>query len=312
MITPLGSVQRASIMDHYDDLDSFYREIWGEHVHHGLWRSGREKAELAVQDLVRYVAERIGVQHGDRVVDIGSGYGASARLLVHELGVQVTALTISPAQFAFACSIKPGAANQTYLLCDWLENSLPGAYFDQALAIESTEHMEDKARAFSEIFRVLCPGGCMAVCAWMACERTQPWEVRHLLEPICREGRLAGMGTELDYRTLMQAAGLEVLQVEDLTEMVKPTWRLCIGRVARRIVSDRRFRNYLLDARSRNRVFLRTMVRIWAAYELGAMKYLLFVARRPNRGRLTIHPALAADTKMPVSSKLQHPVTVQR
>jgi len=22
--------------------DRFYREIWGEHVHHGLWRSGKE------------------------------------------------------------------------------------------------------------------------------------------------------------------------------------------------------------------------------------------------------------------------------
>ena len=29
---------------HYDDLDQFYREIWGEHVHHGVWFTGKESA----------------------------------------------------------------------------------------------------------------------------------------------------------------------------------------------------------------------------------------------------------------------------
>ena len=38
MIIPLESMGLASVADHYDELDDFYREIWGEHVHHGLWR----------------------------------------------------------------------------------------------------------------------------------------------------------------------------------------------------------------------------------------------------------------------------------
>jgi tocopherol O-methyltransferase len=58
--------------DHYDELDAFYRELWGDHVHHGLWRTGREPAAVAVVQLVDLVAERLGLRAGERVVDIGA------------------------------------------------------------------------------------------------------------------------------------------------------------------------------------------------------------------------------------------------
>jgi cyclopropane fatty-acyl-phospholipid synthase-like methyltransferase len=223
-----------------------------------------------------------GVHQQDRVVDIGCGYGASARWLTQEFAARVTALTISPAQFAFASRVDPGAVNPTYLLRDWLENDLPSASCDCALAIESTEHMQNKMEVFCEIHRVLRPRGCLAVCAWIARESARPWEVRHLLEPICREGRLMGMGTESDYRAWIQAAGLEITTVEDLTAGVQRTWGRCIARVAAHLVRDPRYQRYLLDPRSRNRVFLLTAVRIWTAYKWGAMRYLLFIARRPE------------------------------
>jgi cyclopropane fatty-acyl-phospholipid synthase-like methyltransferase len=165
MIIPLESVELTSVADHYDDLDDFYREIWSEHLHHGLWRSGTESANEAVEHLVKHVAASAGVHQQDRVVDIGCGYGASARWLTQEFAARVMALTISPAQFAFASRVDPGAVNPTYLLRDWLENDLPSASCDCALAIESTEHMQNKMEVFCEIHRVLRPGGCLAVYA---------------------------------------------------------------------------------------------------------------------------------------------------
>ena len=34
-------VTREDVARHYDQLDRFYRELWGEHVHHGFWATGR-------------------------------------------------------------------------------------------------------------------------------------------------------------------------------------------------------------------------------------------------------------------------------
>jgi tocopherol O-methyltransferase len=280
MIVPRDQVPTSAVADHYDELDVFYRELWGEHVHHGLWRTGGEPVHVASAQLVEHVADRIALGRAERVVDIGAGYGATARLFAERFGADVTALTVSRAQYEYACAQPASPAAPHYLLCDWLQNGLPGDHFDAAVAIESTEHMTDKAGAFREARRVLRSGGRLAVCAWIARDVPRDWEVRHLLEPICREGRLSGMGTESDYRALLGAAGLRVTGVEDLSDRVKQTWPRCARALGARLLRTRRYRRFLASSASRNRVFARTLLRIWLAYEVGAMRYLLFTACR--------------------------------
>ncbi len=85
----------ADVAAHYDELDGFYREFWGEHVHHGVWITGRETPQEATRRLVSLVAEQAVVRDGSDVCDVGCGYGATARMLVADYGARVTALTIS-------------------------------------------------------------------------------------------------------------------------------------------------------------------------------------------------------------------------
>jgi len=42
VIVPNISQNAVAVADHYDELDPVYRRVWGEHVHHGLWATGRE------------------------------------------------------------------------------------------------------------------------------------------------------------------------------------------------------------------------------------------------------------------------------
>jgi Cyclopropane fatty acid synthase and related methyltransferases len=280
MIFPSRPITSSDVADHYDELDVFYREVWGEHVHHGLWRTGRESDLEAAEQLVTHVADAIALQRDEHAVDIGAGYGATARLLAERYGADVTAFTVSRAQFDLA-SAKPAVSGARYRLCDWLRNDLPSESVDAAIAIESTEHMTDKAGAFAEAHRVLRTGGRLAVCAWIARERPSRWQERHLLEPICREGRLAGMGSESEYRALLAEAGFANVRVEDLGSAVKRTWPRCARGVGARLLRDARYRRFLFDRASRNRIFALTLLRIWAAYETGAMRYLLFVAHKP-------------------------------
>lgn len=57
MITPRKIPTVESVARHYDELDIYYRDLWGEHVHHGLWRTGRETPEAACEQLIRLAAE---------------------------------------------------------------------------------------------------------------------------------------------------------------------------------------------------------------------------------------------------------------
>lgn len=278
MIFPSELQSSESVAHHYDSLSDFYLEVWGEHVHHGLWLDGRESPDEAVLQLVRVVAEEARIGEGTRVCDVGCGYGGTARELVRRYGAQVTALTISPAQLAFALGRADGSDNPTYLLQDWLESDLPPASQDVVLSIESSEHMADKPAFFAHVARALRPGGRSVICAWLAPENPTPWQVRYLLEPICREGRLPSMGSESDYRRFFADAGMQVEGFRDVSEQVKKTWPLCIGRCLKGLVTESSYRRFVLRSSNQDRVFAKTLLRLWAAYETRSMRYGIFTA----------------------------------
>jgi tocopherol O-methyltransferase len=282
VIAPRTSFDAGAVARHYDALDAFYREVWGEHVHHGLFARGDETSEEAAGALTRKVAEAAQLGSDARVCDVGCGYGATARWLAAHAGARVTGLTLSEAQAEYARrqSVPPGAPPPEILVRDWLRNDLPDAHFDAVLAVESSTHMPERPRAFSEMARVLRPGGRLVACVWMTSEGPRGWEVRRLLEPICREGRLAGMGSARENRAWIESAGLAVEAEEDLSRQVARTWTVCLRRVAGRLLRDRRYRRFLLDATQGDRAFAATLLRIRLAYATGAMRYGFFVARK--------------------------------
>ena len=279
MIYSPGPVTTANVAAHYDDLDIFYREIWGEHVHHGLWEKHSPTPELAVRNLVRTVARLAAIEHGTRVCDVGCGYGATARMLVQECGAVVTGLTISEAQYRYATAASPDS-NPDYRLEDWLHNSVPTASADVLIAIESSEHMENKDAFFQQAYRVLKPDGRAVICAWLASERPPPGGRSFLLEPICHEGCLPSLGTESDYARWIAAAGFTLNSVKDVTRNVRKTWTVCARRLAARFICDDRYRKFALNSKERSRVFAITIARIWLAYFAGAMRYGIFSATK--------------------------------
>lgn len=272
MIVPDISQNAVAVADHYDELDPIYRRVWGEHVHHGLWTTGRETPGEAVEALVDTVGDRLGLLPGQACVDIGCGYGSTARRLAVTRGVRVTGFTLSTEQARYAAA--HAAPEVDIQVRDWLANGLADASADAAWAIESSEHMVDKPRFFAEAHRVLPPGGRFVICAWLAETGSSRWKIRHLLEPICREGRLPSMGTREEYEEMARQAGFTVTGYEDVSRRVARTWPICAGRLVKALFTDRGTRRLALGAR--NRVFVLSIPRLILAYRTGAMRYGIF------------------------------------
>lgn len=280
MIASKQPIGGGDVARHYDELDAFYRDVWGEHVHHGLWLRGDESQQVAVRQLVELVAREAAIGQGTRVIDIGCGYGATARLLAGEWRAKVTAITISAAQHAIAAARNPGSDNPQLLLGDWLENTLADESFDAAISVESSEHMPDKRKFFTEANRVLRPGGRLVVCAWLAAEHPTANQERWLIEPICREGRMPHLGSESDYRRLATDAGFTVERVQDVTRQIARTWPMIVRIFLLKLLHQPAYLRFLLDRHAHNRIFALTTVRLWIAFRTGAMRYGVFTLRK--------------------------------
>lgn len=274
-----SNIDVDKIASHYNELDPFYRDIWGQHVHHGYWKKGSETIEEATKALVDLMLENLNLQSGAEVCDVGCGYGETSRLLASNQNCQVTSFTISQKQYDFAMKLTPINKNPRFLLQDWLQNELRDECMDAVIAIESTEHMPDFNQFFVEAQRVLKPGGRLAIFAWLQAPEVSSWEKKFLLQPVCDEGRMR-LGTVEDYEQYILKNKMVVERVKLISEKVSRTWTLCIQRSLGRIFSDRRYRKYLMSKEVKNREFLKTLFRIRMAFSTGAMEYGLFIAKK--------------------------------
>jgi tocopherol O-methyltransferase len=192
----------------------------------------------------------------------------------------VIGFTVSKAQHDYARRQSVAGPRPDLRLQDFLANGLPDASVDAAVAVESLTHMADPARAVREAARVLRPEGRFVACVWMATPSPPAWARRYLLDPICAEGRLSGLPTPADLRRWTRTAGLTVERLDDVTPLVRRTWTVVIRRFGRALVTDPAVLRFLLDATESERVFARTLPRIWLAQHLGVLRYGWLVASR--------------------------------
>lgn len=265
---------------HYDDLDQFYREIWGEHIHHGVWWTGKETDKEAAENLVEMVAELGRPGPTSVVCDIGCGYGATARILAQRYGAFVTGMTISAVQLAYAQAHNTVPGRTHFMLRDWYDNQFPDNHFDVVQTVESLEHMPDLPAFFRECHRVMKPGGRLVATAWMSCENPGPLVKRHLIDAITREAQIAGVRPESEFRAATEGAGFVNYRFQDLSRQVKRTWPLCARRTVKGLLTKPHYRRFLFSSRNPNRIFALTLFRIWLAYELGVQRYGVFSAEK--------------------------------
>jgi ubiquinone/menaquinone biosynthesis C-methylase UbiE len=116
--------------------------------------------------------ERLGLKSGDKVLDLGCGFGRHAFEAVRR-GASVVALDAGrdevkgvAAMFIAmveAGELAEGSVHANVVQGDALHLPFPDGAFDRVICSEVLEHIPDDLSAMSELARVLRPGGTMAI-----------------------------------------------------------------------------------------------------------------------------------------------------
>ncbi len=216
-----GAVNTARAYYNSPDADRFYSTIWGgEDIHVGLYENEREPIFTASRRTVeRMAASLTGLGPDSRVLDMGSGYGGSARYLANALGCRVVALNLSEVENERARELNREAGLDGLIeVIDGSFEAIPFGddHFEVAWSQDAILHSGERETVLREVSRVLKPGGRFTF--------TDPMQADDcpdgVLQPILDRIHLDSLGSPGFYRRAAGEAGLNDAGFEDHSEQL--------------------------------------------------------------------------------------------
>jgi cyclopropane-fatty-acyl-phospholipid synthase len=212
-----------AIQYHYDVSNEFYALFLDREMVYSCayFKSGDEDIHTAQAQKLDHICRKLRLEPGDRLLDIGCGWGALVRWAAKHYGVDATGITLSRNQHKLAnerIAAEGLSERCRVLLQDYRD--VPGeAVYDKISSVGMFEHvgLKNLPVYFGAIHRLLKDGGVA---------------VNHGITAIDPDSRAVGLGGgdfigkyvfphgELPHLSLalrgMSAAGLEVMDVETL------------------------------------------------------------------------------------------------
>lgn len=143
-------------------IDQLYARVWGDSIQFGFYDLPTTDLEAAVVETKRrmLLAGRIGPNA--HVLEVGSGWGATARYLARAAGLHVTATNIEDDHLVVGRTLAELSGVGSLITnehADFQDLPFSDQMFDAWWAQEATVHATNKPRMFREASRVLKPGG---------------------------------------------------------------------------------------------------------------------------------------------------------
>ncbi|MDQ6930187.1 MAG: cyclopropane-fatty-acyl-phospholipid synthase family protein [Candidatus Eremiobacteraeota bacterium] len=220
---------RVAIGFHYDQPVEFYRTFLGSELVYSCayFDEGIEDVESAQLAKLDYVLRKLRVQPGERLLDIGCGWGALVIRAAQKFGVKAVGITLSRQQFEEAQRRISAAGLQgqaSVELQDYRE--VGAATFDKIASVGMVEHVgRDRLKEyFSKAFSILRRGGLFLNhgIAEQSPGRTGGKVTGFIERFVFPDGELVSISDSLQFA---ERTGFEVRDVENLREHYMRTLR---------------------------------------------------------------------------------------
>lgn len=154
---------KRSVRHHYDLPPEFFELFLGESLVYScaIFSRGATTLEEAQQTKLDLVCTKLSLERGQRVLDVGCGWGSWAIHAAKNHGVHVTGITLSEPQARIARERAQAAGVGDLVeirVADYRE--ITGEHFDAVASIGMVEHVgEPQIDAYARILRDLLPQG---------------------------------------------------------------------------------------------------------------------------------------------------------
>ncbi|MEV8331142.1 cyclopropane-fatty-acyl-phospholipid synthase family protein [Streptomyces niveus] len=221
---------RAAISHHYDVGNDFYAMVLGPSMVYSCAYFAEPGATLeeAQRDKLDLVCRKLGLSDGDRLLDVGCGWGSMAMHAAREYGAQVTGVTLSREQAAYARKriAEAGLTDRIEIRVQDYRDVRDGPY-DAISSIGMAEHVGSvRYREYADdLFALLKPGG--RLLNHQIARRPEKDESQYHIDDfidayVFPDGELAPLGRTL---STLEEAGFEARDVESLREHYALTLR---------------------------------------------------------------------------------------
>jgi SAM-dependent methyltransferase len=178
--------------------------------------------------------DRLGLRAGDRLLDLGCGFGRhafealrrGARVVACDMAVPELIETRAVFEAMQSDGEAPPGMLATAVNGDATRLPFADASFDRIIASEVMEHVPDDLAALDELTRVLRPGGTMAVTIPSWFPEKVCWAISDEYHAPFVEGGHVRIYTEGEMRRKMQGAGLAPVGAHMAHALHSPYWWL--------------------------------------------------------------------------------------
>ena len=226
---------REGIQYHYDAGNDFFALFLDRRMVYSCayFPTGTETLDEAQERKLEHICRKLRLRDGDRLLDIGCGWGALVIHAARHYGVRALGVTLSQQQADLARQriAEAGVADRVEVrLTDYRDVETAG--YDAVASVGMFEHVgrERLPEYFDHVFRILRPGGRFLNHGIASRPSTRTWlqaAARRVLDPVLIGGTAfrkkyvfpsGGLVPVSEANLVAQQAGFEVRDVENLRE----------------------------------------------------------------------------------------------